>query len=128
MTQFLTVDEVLDLHTDLVTRFGGIAGIRDLGLLESALAQPSLALAYTQLTVFELAAIYCFGIIKNHPFLDGNKRTGLLAAITFLYHNGIEIECSFEQLYKLAVGIADSSYQLSFIATFFQKAATQRPR
>ncbi len=124
MIRFLSIDEVLDLYADSLGRFGGTYGLRDLALLESALGQPILLQQYDKHDIFELAAIYCFGIIKNHPFTDGNKRAGLLAAITFLYNNGIEIECNFEDLYRLALGIADSSIKLPEITKFLHNAAT----
>ena len=76
------------LHRDSLARFGGLAGTRDAGLLASALAPPQQLSAYGQPTVFELAARYTFGFIKNHPYIDGNKRTGFVAAILFLELNG----------------------------------------
>lgn len=121
--KFLETNEVLDLYSDSLGRFGGTYGLRDLALLESALGQPMLLQQYGKLDIFELAAVYCFGIIKNHPFTDGNKRAGLLTAITFLYNNGIEIECNFEDLYQLALGVADSSIKLPEITKFLQNAA-----
>lgn len=76
-------------HAESLSRFGGAAGIRDEGLLESAMARPVNAAAYNpDSTIFDLAALYCIGIIKNHPFIDGNKRTGLLAGRVFLALNG----------------------------------------
>lgn len=79
---FLTIDQVCLFHDDAIMMYGGSVGIRDLGLLESALAQPQMVLFGEPLCkdVYEVAAAYCFHIIKNHPFIDGNKRTGMLAA------------------------------------------------
>jgi len=81
---WLTLDEVLAFHERLIAEFGGSAGVRDEGLLESALGKPKNLFAYSKPTMFELAASYAFGIVKNHPFIDGNKRTGFMAAYTFL--------------------------------------------
>lgn len=79
---------VLALHDQLLADFGGIAGVRDEGLLESALARPANLFAYDKPSLFDLAAAYAFGIIGNHPFIDGNKRTGFMAAYVFLGRNG----------------------------------------
>lgn len=83
---FLTVDEVLELHLEQIELFGGSAGARDLNLLESAVAQPSQQFGgeYLHEDVPAMAAAYLFHIVSNHPFIDGNKRTGTDAAIVFL--------------------------------------------
>ena len=81
-------ETVLALHEQLLAEFGGSAGIRDNGMLESALARPENRFSYGTPSVFELAAAYAFGIVKNHPFIDGNKRTGFAIAIVFLEMNG----------------------------------------
>ena len=80
------------LHAETLSRFGGTAGLREEGLLESALAAPKHLARYGDPSVWELAAAYCEGILQNHPFADGNKRTGLLAARTFLFKNGYRLE------------------------------------
>jgi hypothetical protein len=81
-TSFLTVDEVLAIHAHLIERYGGSPGIRDLGLLRSALAMPEASFGGETLhaTLYEQAAAYCFHSVKNHPFVDGNKRVGLAVA------------------------------------------------
>jgi death-on-curing protein len=81
-------ETVVALHEQLVAAFGGPAGVRDAGLLHSALARPQQLLAYGTPTVFDLAACYAFGLVKNHPFLDGNKRLGFAVAVLFLELNG----------------------------------------
>lgn len=91
MTQpiWLTLEMIQALHAEAVTRFGGSDGVRDLGLLESALERPRNLFAYGGYpSLSELAAAYCAGIVKNHPFVDGNKRAGALAAAVFLDLNG----------------------------------------
>jgi death-on-curing protein len=80
------------LHAESLSRFGGTPGMRDEGLLESALARPQHLARYEEPSVFQLAAAYCEGIINNHPFADGNKRAGLLAARLFLFRNGFRLD------------------------------------
>lgn len=81
-------ETVLVLHEQSLAEFGGSAGIRDEGLLDSALDKPEKLFAYGKPSVFDLAASYGFGLVKNHPFVDGNKRAGFITAITFLELNG----------------------------------------
>lgn len=82
-------EAVLAVHEQLLAEFGGDSGVRDRGLLDSALSRPENKFAYEKPTLFELAAAYAFGIVKNHPFADGNKRTGFTAAIMFLERNSM---------------------------------------
>lgn len=83
---------VLLLHEQSLAQFGGAAGIRDEGLLDSALGKPQNLFAYGQPSLFELAASHTFGIVKNHPFIDGNKRAGFIVGVTFLQLNGWRLE------------------------------------
>lgn len=85
---WLLKETVIALHEQLISEFGGATGLRDEGLLDSALARPLHLHAYSKATLFELAASYSFGLVKNHPFLDGNKRIGFTAAALFLKVNG----------------------------------------
>lgn len=100
---WIGVLEALVLHDMQIVTFGGVAGVRDVGLLESALARPRNLLAYGKKkpSLARLAAAYAFGIIKNHPFADGNKRTALVIAFAFLDVNGIEINASEEDAYRM---------------------------
>ena len=87
--KWLTRDMVQALHAEAVAAFGGSPGLRDVGLLESALDRPrNLSADGDDPSIFDLAATYCAGIVENHPFIDGNKRTGLLSARAFLFRNG----------------------------------------
>jgi len=88
---FLTLAEVLYFHEYQIKRFGGEEGIRDAGLLESAIAQPRASFGgrWLHRTLYQMAAAYAFHICKNHPFLDGNKRTSMVTALVFLEINGI---------------------------------------
>lgn len=81
-------ETVLALHEQSLAQFGGTAGIRDEGLFDSALGRPQNLFAYGKPTIFELAASYAFGLARNHPFLDGNKRTAFVTAVLFLEING----------------------------------------
>jgi death-on-curing protein len=86
--QWLRQDVVVAIHDEQIAEHGGHPGIRDAGLLSSALARPKNKMVYQTPSVFDLAAAYASSIILNHPFVDGNKRTGFLAAYIFLYLNG----------------------------------------
>lgn len=89
--KWLDVEAVLVMHDEQLAEHGGASGLRDLGLLESALARPRNAWSYGQDDLVALGALYAAGVMRNHPFVDGNKRTGFVAAYAFLYINGIEI-------------------------------------
>jgi death-on-curing protein len=86
--EWILRETVLALHEQLLAEFGGSDGIRDAGLLDSALSRPENLFAYGQPTVCELASAYAFGLVKNHPFVDGNKRIGFAIGAIFLELNG----------------------------------------
>jgi len=92
--RWLKDDVVIAVHSEQIAEHGGRPGIRDAGLLSSALARPRNQATYGKPSVFDLAAAYAFGLIQNHPFVDGNKRVGLLAAYAFLDLNGWELMAS----------------------------------
>ena len=89
--RWLEADALVAVHAELIAEFGGAPGLRDRGLVESAAARPKHLASYGEPTVFELAAAYAFGLARNHPFVDGNKRIALVAAFTFLELNGWEV-------------------------------------
>ncbi len=122
MTDFLSVEDVLILHADQVDLYGGDHGVRDLGLLESAVAQPQAAFGGQVLHEFpfEMAAAYLFHIVQNHPFLDGNKRTGAVAALVFLDLNGIEIDAPKGAVYDLTISVATGRAGKVEIGGFFR--------
>jgi death-on-curing protein len=91
---WLTDDLPLALHERLVADFGGLTGVRDQGLLESAMARPRQLAAYGSAGIIELAAAYAVGIVRNHPFIDGNKRVGFMLAYIFLARNGYRFTAS----------------------------------
>jgi death on curing protein len=121
--EFLTLDEVLALHADQIDRYGGSHGIRDLGLLESAHAAPRAAFAggFLHGTVPEMAAAYLYHLVRNHPFVDGNKRAGLAAAIAFLGLNGLWLEAEEDALVGLVVGVAEGRLAKAEVAVFLQR-------
>jgi death on curing protein len=103
--------ECLAMHEKLIERFGGLQGIRDESLLDSALNKPLHLFSYGRPTVFDLAASYATGIVKNHPFLDGNKRTGFVVAALFIESNGYSFQATEEEavLETLALAAGQSS-------------------
>lgn len=108
------------LHEEQLRVHGGAAGIRDSGLLDSALARPLQKQAYGEPDLFNLAAAYLFGILKNHPFTDGNKRTGLAAADLFLYFNGYSLEIEQEDIIQLVLMVSTSEIDETGAAAFFR--------
>lgn len=122
----LTLDEVLSLHAEQIRLFGGSSGLRDLGLLESAMGTVEATFdgAFLHETVFAMAAAYLHGICRNHPFLDGNKRTAVAAALTFLEMNGIEVDADEDAFYDLVIGAAEGHVSKAAVAVFLEKRAT----
>jgi death on curing protein len=122
---FLTLEEVLDIHAMQLGRFGGGAGIRDQGLLESALAQPAATFGgqFIHEDLFAMAAAYLFHIVRNHPFVDGNKRVGLLSALVFLDLNGIALEHGTEALYELTMAVAEGRVDKAYVTTELRRIA-----
>ncbi len=111
---WLTANDVLALHDEAMAQFGGSGGVRDASLLKSALAKPRNLIAYGRSpSPFDLAAAYCVGIARNHPFIDGNKRTAFLAAAVFLELNGYLIAPSevdvVEKITQVAAGKMDQA-------------------
>ena len=109
--RYLTLSELLGLYSRLMAQSGGKAGILDLGNLESALAQPRMTFGEDELypTVIEKAAAFGFSLIRNHPFVDGNKRLGHAAMEVFLLLNGYEIEASVDEQERVIMSVADGN-------------------
>jgi death-on-curing protein len=103
---WITREVVLSTQEELLSRFGGLSGIRDKGLLDSALHRPRQLYSYGKPDLFALAAAYAFGIIRNHPFLDGNKRIGFMAAYIFLGVNGCELQAPEEEVVLQTLALA----------------------
>jgi death on curing protein len=109
--RYLTQDEVLELHQAIIERSGGSSGIRDLGALQSAVAQPRMTFAGADLypTIEEKGAALGFSLICNHPFVDGNKRVGHAAMETFFVLNGREINAPEDEAERFILGVAASN-------------------
>ena len=112
---WLLREAVLATHERLLSAFGGATGVRDNGLLDSGLARAENLHAYGQPTIFELAAAYAFGVVKNHPFIDGNKRTGFTIAVVFLELNGenfgaSEVDATIQTLALAASELDEAGY------------------
>ena len=124
---FLTLDEVLALHADQIARYGGRPGLRDLGLLESALAMPrtTYGRVYLHPSLPEMAAAYLFHLAGNHPFVDGNKRVGLAAAIAFLGLNGLWLEADPDELAELVLRTARGEASKAELAEFIRERVVE---
>ncbi len=125
---FLTLDEVLGIHADQIRRYGGRPGLRNLGLLQSALAMPETTFGgeFLHGTVFEMAAAYLFYLARNHPFVDGNKRTALMSALVFLGLNGQRLEAEPGALYEQVDGVAAGSVDKAEVSVFFRRDCVSR--
>ena len=123
---FLTLDEVLSIHEEQIRLFGGPSGIRDAGLLLSAMGNVEATFdgAFLHESIFEMAAAYLYGICRNHPFLDGNKRTAAATALTFLDMNRIELDADEDEFYRLVIGVAEGRVSKASVAVFLQDHAT----
>lgn len=108
--KFINIFQALELHRQLLDEFGGIAGVRDFGALESALAQPEMTFGGEDLypTLIEKASVLAYSLCKNHPFLDGNKRVAHGAMEIFLVLNGFEIKATIDEQEKLFLDLAGS--------------------
>ena len=122
---FLDIDLVLRTHSSLIEAYSGEPGVRDVGLLSSAIAMPQAAFGGECLhqDLFEMAAAYLFHIVQDHPFLGGNKRTGAAAAIIFLDLNGVEIDADEEGPVDLTLRVATGNAGKPEIAEFFRHLA-----
>lgn len=118
----MTLDEVLALHADQVERYGGALGIRDLALLESAIAAPTASYQgeFLHGSLYEIAAAYLFHLVKNHPFVDGNKRVALISTIVFLGFNDLALTAEPDELTSLVLGVADGSVSKAEVAVFLK--------
>jgi death on curing protein len=113
MIRYLTLVEIVDLHRLVIEQSGGGSGIRDVGALKSAIAQPRMTFGGEDLylTIVDKAAALGFSIVMNHPFIDGNKRTGHAAMETFLILNGLEINVSVDEQEKIILNLASGKLE-----------------
>ena len=119
---FLTLDDILESHQFQIDSYGGSQGVRDLGLLESAIAQPQAGFGgqYLHADVYEMAAAYLYHLVMNHPFVDGNKRVGLEAALIFLEIHDATVRASDEELVDLVLKTTIGEVGKQEIAAFFR--------
>ena len=119
---FLTLAEVVEIHSDQIKRYGGRAGIRDIGLLSSAISIPHASFSGKLLhsDIYQIAAAYAFHISQNHPFIDGNKRTALTSALVFLELNGISISDPEGRLYDAMMKLASGKLTKEDLAEVFR--------
>jgi len=125
---FLTLDEVFAIHADQIRRYGGKGGLRDLALLQSALGTTETTFDgdYLHTDLFEMAAAYLFHIVRNHPFVDGNKRTGLMVTLVFLGLNGFELAADPEELFELVSGVSTGEVAKAAVAVFLHRHSSVR--
>ena len=121
--EFLSPAEVLEIHQDQLRRYGGAEGIRDIRLLLSAVAAPQATFdgRYLHADLHAKAAAYLFHIVRNHPFIDGNKRTGAVAALVFLHMNGAPVHAPVSALANLVEQVASGARAKDEIAAFLRK-------
>ena len=119
---WIDADDVHAFHEELLARFGGLAGVRDAGLLDSALNRPVHLHHYGKPSLFELGAAYAVGIVKNHPFVDGNKRSGFMAAAVFLESNGLRFVASEEEVVEQTLALAASAIDEAEYAAWLERS------
>ena len=114
---FLEIDDVILLQKGLIAKFGGLGGLRDKNLLESALAYPQILSSMTmEQDMYVLGGAYCYHLITNHAFIDGNKRIGVLAMLTFFKMNNFDVHIEKDKLYDFAMDIAMSKISEDAVA------------
>jgi len=128
MTKFLNKEIILNFHQDQLERYGGKSGVRDEGLLDSALAQPQASFGgdYVHKNLFQMASAYGFHLCQNHPFYDGNKRTALIAMYTFLYINGYQIKADKKSLFAIMMDLASGKVKKEELAGYLKKHSRKR--
>ena len=125
---FLTFAEIIEIHNCQIENFGGASGVRDMELLKSAIGMPSATFGGTFLhpTIYEMAAAYLFHLVENHPFVDGNKRVGAMAALVFLDMNGIDFEASDEEFTAMVLRVASGKMLKAEITLFLKKHSSEQ--
>lgn len=120
---FLSLDEVLAIHGDQIQRYGGAAGIRDMAALQSAIAMPAVGIgeSYVHEDLPAMAGAYLFHIVRNHPFVDGNKRVGAVAALVFLDLNGVTLALDETPFEALVMDVAGGQQDKAAVITFLRR-------
>jgi death-on-curing protein len=120
---FLTIDDLLELHSDQLARYGGMDGILDRNVVESALAQPQATMfgEFLHTDIAEMAAPYLFHFAAAQGFVDGNKRTAAVAAAVFLARNGYRLNCADDELYDVTIAVANNTLQKPSIGDWIRE-------
>lgn len=120
---FLSLEKVLEIHQIQIREFGGSSGLRDIGMLQSAIAMPAAQFGgqYLHAGLHEMAAAYLYDMVLNHPFVDGNKRVAAMSADIFLLMNGVLLTMSEAELTKLTMDVAQRKLEKPEIAAFIKK-------
>ena len=120
--KFLSLAEVLAIHKDQIVRYGGASGIRDIELLKSALGMPPATYGgeFLHTDLYEMAAAYLFHLVKNHPFVDGNKRVGVVTALVFLTLNGFDLTAPEDELAEMVLAVARGEMDKAQVAVFIR--------
>lgn len=128
-TKFIPKDVVLTVHADLLQRYGGQPGVRDIRLLDSALAQPKMTFGkkYVHKSIFDKTAAYGFHVCKNHPFIDGNKRVAFVLMDIFMQKNGWEIVSSEEEAYETMTNLASGKLTKSQLSNWLKDHSSKLP-
>jgi death on curing protein len=128
--RFIPQEVVLTIHADLLQRYGGEAGLRDAGLLDSALAQAKITVGgkYAHRSIFDKAAAYGFHVCKNHPFIDGNKRVAFVLMDIFLQKNGWEVESTEEEAYRMMMDLASGKLTKSQLSNWLKEHSSKLSR
>lgn len=123
---FLDLEEVLAIHTDQIERYGGRLGVRDLGALQSAIAMPAAGIGdtYFHTDIQAMSAAYLYHIVRGHPFVDGNKRAGSVAAIVFLAMNGVDLDADEAEFEALVLRAARGEVEKPEVAAFLRSASS----
>lgn len=119
---YLSLEQVIEIHDTLIEKFDGLIGVREKGLLESAVAAPMMAVLGEELhkTIYNKAAAYLFYIAKNHAFFDGNKRTATATALAFLRVNGKFVKYDVDEFLEFVVSVAEGKADLEAISAYFE--------
>ena len=125
--EWLSLEDVLQIHRDQIERYGGAFGVRNSAALEGCLARPKNLMFYESPDIFDLAACYSYGLVKNHCFVDGNKRTGFVSGVVFLLENGFLLPPTASDAAQLFEGVAAGLRSEIEIADFFRNFSLPLP-
>lgn len=126
MFRFLDKALIIEMHNDEIRSYGGSMGFLNESLLDSALAQPALALQFSEPSIYDIAAIYGYHICKNHAFNDGNKRTAVVAMMVFLDINGYDINTSENDIIETILAVASNKIDKQQLASWLESVAVKR--